>query len=247
MRFDPGAPQVILSPHLDDAVLSCWSVLTADEPVTVANVFAGVPRDGPPGEWDALCGAREAPLHVQDRLREDVRALVVAGREAIYLPFVEDQYRNLMATPSNRRIDAQLVASVPAASRVYAPLAAYHIDHIMVKQYALALLSVGIPVSVYAELPFGVPVGWPHWVLGEPAQRHLCPDLVWETALAELGPDAPPPRAVKLSEAESERKLEALKAYATQFPALDRGPVGVLRNPVMRGHEVFWDLNGRTA
>ncbi len=27
LRFDPDAPQLILSPHWDDAVLSCWSVL----------------------------------------------------------------------------------------------------------------------------------------------------------------------------------------------------------------------------
>jgi hypothetical protein len=36
---------VILSPHLDDAVLSCWHLLTGPGEVEVINVFAGVPAD----------------------------------------------------------------------------------------------------------------------------------------------------------------------------------------------------------
>src|SRR5439155_26817757 len=29
LRHDPSAPSLMLSPHLDDAVINCWSVLTA--------------------------------------------------------------------------------------------------------------------------------------------------------------------------------------------------------------------------
>src|SRR3954468_1605952 len=47
----------ILSPHLDDAVLSCWHVLTGPGEVAVVNVFAGVPPAGAPvGWWDRLSG-----------------------------------------------------------------------------------------------------------------------------------------------------------------------------------------------
>ena len=49
---------MILSPHLDDAVLSLWHRLAAAEPVEVVNVLAGIP--GPEGGsrwWDRLTGA----------------------------------------------------------------------------------------------------------------------------------------------------------------------------------------------
>jgi len=29
LRHDPGAPELLLSPHLDDAVLDCWDLLSA--------------------------------------------------------------------------------------------------------------------------------------------------------------------------------------------------------------------------
>ena len=53
---DPGpvaAPVVILSPHLDDAVLCCWHVLSGPADVRVINLFAGLPaRGAAPGWWD---------------------------------------------------------------------------------------------------------------------------------------------------------------------------------------------------
>src|SRR6266704_1538934 len=72
-------PAVILSPHLDDAALSCWSVLTDQTPVTVVNVFAGVPpEECPMAWWDRMTGAESS----------HERALVRAvGRpEVIYAP-----------------------------------------------------------------------------------------------------------------------------------------------------------------
>lgn len=48
LRVDPAAPAVVLSPHLDDAVINCWSLLTADRDVTVVNVFTASP---PQGRW----------------------------------------------------------------------------------------------------------------------------------------------------------------------------------------------------
>jgi LmbE family N-acetylglucosaminyl deacetylase len=248
LRHDPAAPPLVLSPHMDDAVLSCWSVLTAEGPVNVVNVFTGLPRDGPPGDWDRICGAREAPLHVRDRLIEDVAALAHAGREAVYLPFVEEQYRDRLATPSARRIDRELALRLPEAGRVLAPLAAYHADHQVARAYALALMRAGFPVTLYAELPFGLRFGWPHWVTGSAANPRLHPEVGWSAALAGVGAEIPPPRTVKLADDESERKLAALRAYGTQFPALDGGDIGILRNPVLRGYEVFWDFSGgRTA
>src|SRR5213075_2833374 len=57
LRGPVSAPVVILSPHPDDAVLGCWSVLEgADAPVHVVNVFAEIPSAGTRGGWDNECG-----------------------------------------------------------------------------------------------------------------------------------------------------------------------------------------------
>src|SRR5436853_287558 len=48
---------VAISPHLDDAVLSCGQLLAARPGSVVITVFAGMPRDGSQQtDWDRRCG-----------------------------------------------------------------------------------------------------------------------------------------------------------------------------------------------
>jgi LmbE family N-acetylglucosaminyl deacetylase len=243
LRFDPAGPRLLLSPHFDDVALNCWSYLTGPDELKVVNVFSAVPRTRTPGEWDRLCGAADARAHARARREEDAEVLAGLGREAANLPFVERQYRHRLVRPRLAKLDAAVAASMPAASRVLAPLGIGHPDHKLLRRYALRLRAAGFPVSLYAEVPHGVPVGWPDWVTGGPPTGRG-PELVWEPVLSRLGSPPPRPRVVRLSEQESDRKLAALRAYRTQFTALDRGPIGVLRNPLIRAFEVFWDLDG---
>src|SRR5437764_15405533 len=88
-------PDVILSPHLDDAVLSCWHLLTQVGEVAVINVFAGVPTElGGPAWWDEYTGASDSAERVRERIEEDRTALAVAGRTAVNLGFLDEQYRS---------------------------------------------------------------------------------------------------------------------------------------------------------
>src|SRR5919197_2354138 len=93
LRADPEAPALVLSPHLDDAVLNCWSVLTSADDQRIVNVFAGVPRRGFVTAWDRACGAVESAAHVRARIAEDWDVLGSIGRRAAYLPFLDAQYR----------------------------------------------------------------------------------------------------------------------------------------------------------
>ena len=65
----------ILSPHLDDAVLSLWHVLTHPGEVAVVNVFGGSP-DGHAGDawWDRLTGGEDSVVRVGERHAEDQAA-----------------------------------------------------------------------------------------------------------------------------------------------------------------------------
>jgi LmbE family N-acetylglucosaminyl deacetylase len=236
LRHDPAAPPLLLSPHLDDAVIDCWSVLTADGDLNVVNVFAGVPPPGRTTHWDRIVGASDSAELMERRIEEDRAALAKAGREPHNLGLTEHQQREDRREPSLRAIDGALTEAVAHASRIYAPavLGTRHPDHARVRAYALACHAAGIPTELYADLPYAVVYGWPHWVTGDPPDPHLDVDAYWG--------ERPPgePRVVTLDEARAAAKLEAMRAYATQFPSLDRGAIGLLSNPKVHRFEVFW-------
>ena len=236
LRHDASAPPLLLSPHLDDAVIDCWSVLTAPGHLNVVNVCAGVPPAGPTTHWDRIVGAKDSAELMRARIEEDRTALARADRAPVNLDFLEHQQREDRRPPRLAEIDAALTAAVPAASRLYAPaaLGTPHPDHVLVRDYALAYAVVGIPVELYADLPYAVVYGWPHWVTGDARDPHLDVDAYWGE------PPAGEPRVVRLDDEQAAAKLDAMQAYATQFPSLDRGPVGLLSNPKVHRFEVYW-------
>ncbi len=247
LRHDPAGPVLVLSPHLDDAALNTWSVMTAPAPATVVNVFAGIPRPGFVSRWDALCGARDSSAQAVARRAEDAQAMALAGCAALHLDLLEVEHRRGAPRLPLARIDEALVARVPAASAVYAPAGlAAHVDHRTVRALACAMLGTGVPVRLYAEIPYAVVHGWPTWVAGAPAEPHRDVDVFWGDALAGvpgLGPlrDA---RVVRLAEDAAAAKLAALRCYRSQLPALDGGDAGIVSRPEVNRFEVFWELAG---
>jgi len=89
----PHARTVVCSPHFDDAVLDCWSVLDRDANCAVVNVFTGAPGGGFVSFYDRINGASSSAAHMQERALEDRDALSVAGRKAVDLGLLEAQYR----------------------------------------------------------------------------------------------------------------------------------------------------------
>jgi hypothetical protein len=244
LRHDPHAPAVLLSPHLDDAVIDCWSVLTGPREVRVVNVFAGVPASRSTGYFDRLAGATDAVCHVRRRIAEDRTALALAGRRPVNLGFVAHAHRGARAEPSYARVDAALAAHLGAASLVYAPaaLGTPHPDHELVRAYGLALARLGLPMRLYADLPYCALYGWPSWVTGKEPDPHLDVDAYWRGSPGGASELCTPARAhvVRLSDEEAVAKLAAMRAYRAEFATLDRGPVGQLSNPAIHGFEVFW-------
>src|SRR5437588_422608 len=119
LRQVPGGPVLVLSPHLDDAVLSCWSVLSASGAVEVVNLFTGVPPEGTIALPDRITGAEDSSTQMRLRIEEDRRALAVAGREPRNLMFMEVGYRR--RAPALRRLLGSVRETVPAVSAVWAP------------------------------------------------------------------------------------------------------------------------------
>jgi hypothetical protein len=251
LRFDPEAPELLLSPHWDDAVLDCWSLLAdAERDLTVVNLFAGMPPAGTLTRWDAVTGARDSAVRAQERLDEDAAALACAGREPLNLSLLDAEYREPAPPYRLNDLDRALAAAVPAASRVYVPAGiGANEDHLLVRRYGRMLLRAGIPVSLYAELPYCVLHGWPHWVDGREPEPTREVDAFWLSFLLAV-PEMPALHEVtleRLDPAAAAAKLAAMDRYSTQLPCLSLGGRGLLRDPAIHGFEVRWELNGSQA
>jgi len=246
LQHDPAAPMLLLSPHWDDAVLSCWALLTAPHALEVVNVFGGVPARGRLTRWDRVTGASESAQRARQRIAEDCEALGMAGRRAVNLPLLDAEYREPEPEYSLRRLDRTLAQAVGPVSRVIAPAAlGSNQDHRLLRRYARSLFLGGMPVSLFADLPYCITHGWPFWVDGSEPEPNRDVDAFWRSLiwdLPEIG-DLRSGRVRRLDTETAAAKLEAMRAYRTQLPSLDGGPIRLLSNPAIHGFEVTWDLS----
>lgn len=196
---------VVVSPHLDDAVLSVGAWLSWHPGARIVTVFAGVPdRDIPTPGWDIKCGfmaAREAMLA---RRSEDVRATMMLAASFTHCGLLDGQYRE-GAYPDGI-IDAAVVGALwgLSPSMVVVPLGIGHDDHIALGAACRRVLA-GAPYTVvaYEENPYRVEM---------PDQAVHTLDAL---AYARWYSDAPPdPRLA------AEAKRRALSRYASQMWAI---------------------------
>ena len=214
--YDPNAPAIVLSPHLDDAVWACFSLLIGEEPLVVATAFAGIPAGT--GWWDERCGITDSAAHVRDRMAEDTAVLATLGREAVQLPLLDGQYRDDGLDPGD--IVAELTRALPAASRVYAWAGiGDHPAHELGRDAGLAVADAGVPVTLVADYCYCTRHGWPTWV-EEPGSDAA--DAQWERAIGTaVGDELRRPRVRRLTGGESDRKLTAMRGYVTQYENIE--------------------------
>jgi LmbE family N-acetylglucosaminyl deacetylase len=102
---DAGSAVMFVSPHLDDAVLSCGALLTQlarTNSVTVLTVFSSA---RPPAKWAPSArnelrnhGAADAMTYFEDRRAEDIAALTEVGAKWIHLGFTDAPFRRVGET-----------------------------------------------------------------------------------------------------------------------------------------------------
>ena len=133
---------------------------------------------------------------------------------------------------------------------VFAPaaLGGAHPDHELLRRYALALARSGLPVRLYADLPYCAVYGWPWWVTGHDRDPALDVDAYWRASPGGAAAVRARHRAevVRLDRHDAGAKLAAMRRYR-DFAVLDRGPVGQLSNPAVHAFEVFWPVGDGAA
>jgi len=154
---DPQAITV-LSPHLDDAVLSLGGFLKGmsrlGRSVTVVTVLANDPAaDGPPGEWDAACGFASASAAASARREEDSRACGFLGARPRWLPYGDEQYER---GGSDDQIWRDIRDAVARADAVLVPgYPIGHADHRWLTELVVSRRAdLGCPLWLYAEQPY---------------------------------------------------------------------------------------------
>jgi LmbE family N-acetylglucosaminyl deacetylase len=234
---------VVVSPHLDDAVLGAWTALTADDRVEVVNVFTAMPPAGTLTRYDRLLRATDSAALFAERLREDAEALALAGRSARGLGLLERQYRD---GPVDREaLAAALAEAVKGCSALLAPAGiGGHEDHVAVRDACFELADAVRRLVLYAELPYAIHKGWPEWVTGAEPDPHLDPASDWHACLATAPcpRDALRPEVRTLGDAEADAKLHALRTYRTQFASLNSGSIDRFGDREARRYEVFWSV-----
>src|SRR5437879_1910085 len=92
-----GTRIAVVSPHLDDAVFSLGSAMSATaragKDVRIVTVFAGDPESAQPAAWwDRATGFETHRQAALRRREEDVRACELVGVTPCWLPFGDATY-----------------------------------------------------------------------------------------------------------------------------------------------------------
>jgi LmbE family N-acetylglucosaminyl deacetylase len=148
---------VVVSPHLDDGVLSCGRLLASRPGAVLVTVFAGRPEPPLPlSTWDAASGFADGDDVVACRQQEDHRACAALGADSVWLPFLDAQY-STSDTPHEELVDAigaTLDTYEPAIVAI--PLGLFHSDHRCASDAAFEAASERreMRTILYADWPY---------------------------------------------------------------------------------------------
>lgn len=145
----------IISPHLDDAVLSLGQHM-ATKPMHVVTVCAGHPADGILSAYDEGCGFASSHDAMTARRAEDTEACGTLRARAWHLDFLDAQYGPDI---DETAMTAALRVHLSHSWHTFAPLGIAHPDHELVARCARAACPEGGELLLYEELP--ARVTWP--------------------------------------------------------------------------------------
>jgi LmbE family N-acetylglucosaminyl deacetylase len=170
---------IYLSPHLDDAALSCggqiYDLTARGKPVLIVTLMAGDPADAPASQFAQSLHQRwelESDV-VRARQAEDIAACTTLGADWEHWDFLDCIYR--VESGTNRpfytsdteifgKIDATEIdlvgtlasrmGQLPDCNRIFAPLTlGNHVDHQLTRQAAERCFSVS-HLYYYEDYPY---------------------------------------------------------------------------------------------
>jgi hypothetical protein len=139
-------------------------------------------------------------------------------------------------------LDRALSAVVPSASHVYVPAGiGAHPDHLLARRFGRLLLQMGMPVTLYAELPYCIFHGWPSWVDGAQPAPNRNVDGYWLSFLAGV-PEMPALRSADVRHLDGSTAAAKLAAIDCYELSLNYSVRQLLSRPAFHELEVMWPL-----
>lgn len=222
---------VVVSPHLDDAVLGCSRFLALHPGATVVTVFAGNPEryPEPMRKWDVQSGFDPGDDVMAVRRDEDRAALSVLDAVPHHLDYIEYTYN-----PGDRPVRPEKIAEglAPALrglapTLVLAPFGLANPDHDVTHRACMLVRD---------EL--GDDVSW--WCYEDHGYKHIPGMLAWRVSSLFRAGVWPTPVCPRIDPSE-ERKQRAVACYPTQLLALeDDWQIG--RKLAAPAPEQYWRL-----
>lgn len=249
---------VILSPHLDDAVLSCGGLLHflsgCEASRLVISVYCGNPPAVKSKDGTLRTFQRKGYINPRQRRREDIAAMHSADADFVHLGFSDSVYRRSPLTNQfiYRRAEERWVAprvdDLAHVEELYLVLQrlclnlgrillvspmgiGQHVDHTIVAQVALRLAERGPSLLFYEDFPYVVDREVGNGVEDDPGR-----------ALHRLKQE---PSARFVLPVDMEAKAPLISRYSSQIPALfddDQGLLEALQARTYRGVpcEFYW-------
>lgn len=217
---------LIISPHLDDAVFSLGGLLTtyAQESVAI-TVFAGTPTKPVSRRWDRTCGFADSTEAMEARRQEDIVALTSLGIQPdniVHWEYFDKQYRSdnkenlsLLAKEIREKIEAVLDEHKGKELHVYVPLTGLHTDHHIVRDVVSDIYASkfetdpNITLYYYQDMPYTFRV----YLLRRLALFFRSKKIVLNT----LNPLMCTPEDIAFDESTQKQKINAMQKYASQF------------------------------
>ncbi|MHB1569770.1 MAG: PIG-L deacetylase family protein [Acidimicrobiales bacterium] len=221
-------PVVVLSPHLDDAVLSCAHALAACPGSIVVTVFAGAPNVRHRGYNSKTTGHSYAPDALEVRRAEDRAALASLDARPVWIDLLDADYAEHRGGRPYADVVREALAhtlATLAPGTILSPLGLWHDDHVLVATSAIPIaLALGVETILYLDLPYGLAM----------------PQLV-ENRLEALSRGAEL-HEVAIGEGVVLDKDALMRRYETQYRAARRNARRAFTQ-TMRGGERYWRLN----
>lgn len=191
---------LVISPHLDDAVLSAGQFIAGRKGnVDVLTVFSGVPMgEGVFTDYDKSCGFSSSKDAMVIRRQEDKEALAILNANPIHTDRLDSQYEEQY---TGLDIWLKKVIKIHNYEMVIGPLGLRHPDHTIIS-YVLESLRLD-NLYLYEDLP----------------HRVTHPELVWKRLQA-----LPNARLTFIGDGPIADKVRALWCYKSQMAHGDLNP-----------------------
>ena len=241
---------VILSPHLDDAALSCGGLLdflsTRQAGALVISIYCGNPPPVKNGDGTLRTLQRKGFVNPRLRRLEDRAAMHASNTDFVHLSFPDNIYRRSPTTDqfiyrhAHERWSSPRVDDMGHVEELYLVLRrlslnlgrmllvspmgiGQHVDHTIVARVALRLAEQGASLLFYEDFPYVVNPTIGSGLHDDPRQ-----------ALQRL--DRAPSACLALP-VNVDAKAALIGHYGTQIPALFQDEAGLREALQMRQHE----------